>query len=181
MVQLFTAIGMDTGYSSPYEDLHENCNAGMERHLHQPDAPYIVKSPAMCDYLKRILDSGEVVVDHAIVPMREIYAAAESRRDVERRTPSDFPGGVSGGLWPLTAPEAQETVLAEKFYNLMYVLTCHDVPHTLLHFPLMIRDPEYLFCKLRGVLPKGSRREFLDAHRTLARPEIIHDFRKPQP
>jgi hypothetical protein len=73
----------------------------MEWDLRRPDAPYIIKSPWLCDYLDEALDSGEYIIDHAIIPMRDLYSAAysaaESRRDVVRRTedvlaPDEFIG-----------------------------------------------------------------------------------------
>jgi hypothetical protein len=51
LVQLLTELGLDTGLTDSHTDIFENCNAGMEKDLREPDAPYIVKSPFLCDYL----------------------------------------------------------------------------------------------------------------------------------
>src|SRR5688572_24304601 len=86
LVQLFTSLGLDTGFPDPTSAVLANCNGGMEWNIRDPNAPYIVKSPWLCDSLDEILEQGDVVVDHALIPVRELYAAAESRRDVSRRT-----------------------------------------------------------------------------------------------
>src|SRR5689334_19108131 len=86
LVQLFTALGLDTGFSDLQSAIYENCNAGMEKDIHLPDAPYIIKTPWLCDYLDEVLENNDRVIDHAIVPVRDLYAAAQSRRDVSART-----------------------------------------------------------------------------------------------
>lgn len=182
LVQLFTALRLDTGFSNPHESIFENCNAGMEWDIRREDAPYIVKSPAMCEYIGAMLQSREVAIDHAIIPMRDLYAAAESRRDVERRSdPALFEDGmVNGGLigrpGRLGQPEEQETLLAQRFHNLVYALVRHDVPMIFLDFPRFIAEPEYLFDKLHPVMPGVFYTAFSRAHAVLAQPEIVHEF-----
>ena len=105
----------------------------------------------MCDYLEDVLASGEVVVDHAIVPMRDLYAAAESRRDVVRRrdpgTAATPPDLVPGGLWHTTEPERQEVILAQQLHKLLVALAKFSVPITLLSFPRFAQDPKHLSTK----------------------------------
>lgn len=177
LVQLFTALGLDTGFTDPASDLNPNCDAGMEWDIRRADAPYIVKSPWLCDHLDEVLAGGRVRVDHALVPVRDLYAAAESRRDVARRTDKTlFDGDVPGGLWHTDEPARQEAVLAEQLYKLIYALTERDIPVTLLHFPRLARDPEYLFGKLEFMLNGISRASFLGTYSRVARPELIHEF-----
>jgi hypothetical protein len=57
----------------------------MEKDIRDPDAPYIIKSPWLCDNLDEVLQGGKVIIDHAIVPVRDLYSAAQSRRDVTER------------------------------------------------------------------------------------------------
>ena len=45
LVQLFTALGLDTGFSDLASDVFANCHAGMEWDIRHPDAPYIIKKP----------------------------------------------------------------------------------------------------------------------------------------
>ena len=55
LVQLLTALGLDTGFDSPTSGIFENCRAGMEWDLRHPNAPYIIKNPWLCDYLHEIM------------------------------------------------------------------------------------------------------------------------------
>src|SRR5215831_18269185 len=109
LVQLLTDLGLDTGFDSPTSGIYPNCNAGMERDLREPNAPYIVKSPWMCDYLDEVIRNRQVVIDHAVIPMRDLYSAAESRRNVARNAGvNGLLRDVPGGLWHTTVPEEQE-------------------------------------------------------------------------
>jgi hypothetical protein len=105
LVQLLTELGMDTGFHSSHEGIYENCNAGMETDLRQDNASYIVKSPWICDYLEDLLRIGMVHIDHAIIPMRDLFSAAESRRLVSAKSPDgNIPNNVPGGLWDVENP-----------------------------------------------------------------------------
>ncbi len=182
LVQLFEELGMDTGFSGRHEGMHPTCDAGKEHDLRNPAAPYLVKDPHLCEYLDEALAGGGVVVDHALIPVRDLYAAAESRRDVARRWYAD-PNSPAypppGGLWdPSTTADGQEAVLAQKLYRLLEALARHDIPTTLLHFPRVVRDPEYLYRKVAFALPGVGLDRFLAAHRAVTRPELVHDFEK---
>lgn len=184
LIQLYTLLGLPTGFSSPSEAIYENCNAGMERDIQRADAPYILKSPQLCDYLDELLERGDIVVDHAIVPVRDLYSAAESRRAVNRRSdPSLYThqSGIPGGLWHTTSPEHQETALTTQLYKLVFTLAKRDIPTTLLHFPRFIHDPEYLYAKLRETLIGIEYERFLTAFRQVAHPELVHEFVAPVP
>lgn len=177
LMQLLTELGCDTGFSNSWSDINANCHAGMERDLRDPQAPYIVKSPWICDYLGEILDAGDVVIDRAIIPVRDLYAAAESRRRVtETSDASRFAGIVPGGIWHTDEPEAQEAVLVNQFYKLLHTLARHDVPTTLLYFPRFIHEPKYLYKTIRAALPWTRYGRFLKAFRKTCRPELVHDF-----
>jgi hypothetical protein len=128
--------------------------------------------------LGEVLRENRVVIDYAIVPMRDLYAAAESRRSVSRRNtdPTRKQDEVPGGLWHTTVPEAQENVLTGQLYKLFLVLAEYDIPVTLLHFPRLVKDPEYLYGKIRFLLKGISFDQFLRAFRDVAVPELVHDF-----
>lgn len=182
LVQLFTALGLDTGFADPTSGVHVNCNAGMEWDILHPNAPYIVKSPWLCDNLDELLEAGRVIIDHAIIPVRDLYSAAESRRDVTRRTDKAlYPDGIPGGLWHTDRPEQQEAVLVGQLYKIIYAMAKWSIPTTLLHFPRLVRDPEYLFGKVEFALKGIGREEFLAAHRRVARSELVHEFRPRGP
>jgi len=177
LVQLLTVLGMDTGFDSPTSQIFANCNAGMELDIRQPNAPYFIKSPWLCDYLDEVVRDGSIVIDHAIVPIRELYAAAESRREVSRNAgPDSRPDEVPGGLWHTTSPNEQEAVLTRQLYMLLCAFADHDIPITLLSFPRFVTDPQYLYAKI-GFLLKGIGYEaFLEGFRRVSRPELVHDF-----
>ena len=178
LVQLFTELGLDTGFKNPQEGLYENCRAGMEfLNLGSPGAPYIVKSPWFCDTLDRVMESGHVVVDHAIVPMRDLFSAAESRRFVNRNTPPD-PSlqDVPGGLWHVSKPEDQEAVLTLQLYKLIFTLAKYSIPLTLLHFPRFVLEPDYLYRRLGFLLSDVPFSRFHEAFRTVSHPELVHQF-----
>ena len=100
LVQMLTALKLDTGFDNPTSDIDPNCNAGMELDIRQANAPYIVKSPWLCDHLGDAIRENQIVIEHAIIPVRDLYSAAESRRAVSRkpalsiRPDDEVPGGV---------------------------------------------------------------------------------------
>lgn len=184
LVQLLTELRLDTGFDSPKAAIFENCNAGMEQDIRLPGAPYIVKDPWLCERLDEILTEQDLVIDHAFVPVRDLYAAAESRRDVMRRNPELIPlGDVPGGLWLTSDPGMQESVLTVRLYRLIYTLAKRSIPVTFLHFPRLVQDPDYLFTRLQPLLqgPGVDRAAFAQAFERVARPELVHAFAPPQP
>ena len=176
LVQLFTALGLDTGFADPRSAVLPNCSAGMEWDIRDPDAPFIVKSPLLCDYLDDVLETSDLMIDHAIIPVRDLYAAAESRRYVSSTTDVAFFPGVPGGLWHTQVPEDQEAVLANELYKIIHTIAKRDIPMTLLFFPRLIHDAEYLYSKIRFMLSRIEYREFLETFKQTARPELVHDF-----
>jgi len=175
LVQLLTELGLDTGFPNAHAQIYPNANAGMERDIRDPQAPYIVKSPWLCDYLDEVLQGGEVVVDHAILPMRDLYSAAQSRRNVTSQADPSLVN-VPGGLWHTKEPGNQETILAMQLYELAHTLAKHDVPLVLLLFPRLITDPNYLYQRIRFVLGDINYDTFLKAFQVISRPELVHDF-----
>lgn len=183
LVQLFTALGLDTGFDLSRDKAIPNCNAGMEWDLRDSDAPFIVKSPWMCEYLDTVLSRGEIRVEHLIVPVRDLYSAAESRRDVMRRAENggmDVKAEVPGGLWGTSEPSEQERALLERFYSLFLTATRHNVPLTLLDFPRIVQEPEYLRQKLIPIFGRLKLRKsrFNAAFSQICRPELVHDFKR---
>jgi hypothetical protein len=177
LVQLLTELRLDTGFTSDSGVL-PNCDAGLEWDIRHPDAPYVVKSPWLCDHLDEVLAHGHVAIDHAVVPVRDLFAAAESRRDVSRRTDPDAfaPEAVPGGLWLTDEPDEQESILTHKLYELIVALARHEIPVTLLMFPRLVQDPEYLYRRTRFALGDVGYSGFAEAFRRTSRPELVHDF-----
>lgn len=183
LVQLLTELGLDTGFPHAQAQLYRNANAGMEHDIRNPhNAPYIVKSPGLCDYLDEALQGDDMIIDHAIIPMRDLYSAAQSRREVDSKADPSL-DVVPGGLWPrmekgFYASINQEWILAGKLYSLMYTLAKHDIPVMLLLFPRIVNDPEYLYQKLSFLLENISYNTFLEAFQAIRKPDLIHDFKK---
>lgn len=171
LVQLLTALKLDTGFSDTTSGVFPGCNAGMEFGLSSPESPYYAKSPWFCDYLDDLIRSGKVVIDHAIVPMRDLFAAAESRREIWRTNGPDAPGG----LWHTDDPALQDSILAIQFHKLLHVITEHQIPLTLLAFPRLVRDADYLYSKLGPLLPV-DRQAFHEAFHAVSKPELVHNF-----
>jgi hypothetical protein len=176
LVQLFTALGLETGFTDPASGVLANCNAGLEWEIRDANAPYVVKSPLLCDSLDDLLESGDLIIDHAIIPVRDLYSAAESRRDVSRRTDAVLFPGVPGGLWHTKVPECQEEVLVNELYKIIYTIAKRDIPMTLLFFPRLIHDPEYLYSRIGFMLNGIGYPRFLEMFKQTARPELVHDF-----
>jgi hypothetical protein len=179
LVQLLSRLGLETGVgSAAVTGVDGNARAGLECDIRRGDAPYVVKAPHLCESLDQVLASGDVVVDHALVPVRDLYGAAESRRDVVRRANSRLhPQLMAGGLFGTDDPANQEAALTTRLYQLIHALAKHDVPTTLLYFPRLVEDPEYLFTKVRPVLPTDMEyAAFLQAFGEVSKPELVHKF-----
>ena len=177
LVQLLTAAGLDTGFTDVASAVSPHCNAGMERDIRQPDAPYVVKSPWLCDHLDEVLNDRNIHIDHAIIPIRDLFSAAESRREVARKaTAARRRKKVSGGLWHTELPEEQEAVLANQLYKLLFALAKRNIPVTLLHYPRLVQEPEYLYRKLGFLMSGFSYGKFLSVFNQVVRPDLVHDY-----
>ncbi len=178
LVQLLTQLRLDTGFADTSSSVHPNCDAGMEWDIRQAGAPYIVKSPFLCGQLDSIMAGGGIANDHVIVPVRDLFAAAESRRDVQSRTTSSVQP-IPGGLTGVDRPEDQESELAMNFHELFVALAKWDIPHTLVSFPRIVNDPVYLFGKIKPLIGETDYAAFLEAFTAVARPQIVHTFVPP--
>jgi hypothetical protein len=172
LVELLTELGLDTGYtpSNRRKDYHEHCNAGLEREIEDPKAPYIVKNPALCETLPTLLANGQITIDFALIPIRQLDKAAASRVRVGGN------GRVPGGLRGTSDPSKQKTVLAENFHQLVETLTAHDIPHVFLHFPRFAQDARYTYTKLSPLLGDVSYDHFERCFKKVAKPGLIHSF-----
>lgn len=179
LVQLLTALGLDTGFTDTTQNIFEHCNAGMELDLNEPNAPYIVKSPWLCDSLDQTLSqTNDIVIEHAIIPIRDLYSAAQSRIDVTAKVKHQNyqSASIPGGLWHTHKPEQQEQILTHQLYKLIYSLTKHNIPITLLLFPRIVQDPDYLYEKISFLLNNISSKEFKQIFMKVSRPELVHNF-----
>lgn len=171
LVQVLTDLGLDTGFA-PDAPIDERVHAGLERAVDDPEGPRIVKSPELSRGLAAVLERGDVVVDHVIIPVRDLDVAAASRvRNTKYGADLHTWGGLFGTNRATHQREALATVLAE----LIETVARFDLDHTLLLFPRFALDAVYLHRKL-GFLAPGTD---ADAWRAaLARrvdPTLIHE------
>jgi hypothetical protein len=182
LVQLFTALGFNTGYSlqEAVETVDEISHAGLERPILSDDNPYVIKSPWFADQLSDVLEKQTIKIYMALIPIRRLFEAAESRRRVHFEAASRGSDSATqlGGLWYTTDPEAQESILATQLYHTIYPLVKFDVRMVFLEFPRLVFDKFYLFEKLLLLLAHHgvTYSEFATGHARVARPEIIHKF-----
>jgi hypothetical protein len=187
LVQLLTKLGLDTGFKLDQLERHNESRAGLERDIRRESCPFIVKSPWFCDYAEEVFARKDIVVEHVFVPMRDLHAAAESRRRVtstglaelpiiERLKHTLRPKRIAGGLWHTRDPHGQEEVLLRQLYKLMLALSNTAVPITFMHYPRIVKDCSYLFEKLRPILPDTTIDAFCQVFDSTVRVELIHTY-----
>jgi len=190
LVQILSRLGLDTGYDADSLELlsaardalmgqvfFETARAGFEMDIRSAAAPYIVKTPFLCDHVEEVLASN-IRIDHAILPIRSFEAAAASRAHVQMAATGakDRVKRTPGGLWDVDTADKQADVLRYKFTKLIEVLVRYDVPITFLAFPRLVRDPEYLYEKLQFLLKDTDVVSFRSAFKSIVRPEWVHKF-----
>jgi hypothetical protein len=193
LVELMTRLGLDTGFS--LDDLANKksglARAGLEYHILNETCPYIVKSPLFCDFAHEVICRQDFILDHVFVPIRNLTAAAESRRLVTKANVSNLPlfqrlkhmikpEIFDGGLWQTRSCKSgkQEEILLKQIYNLMLALSDTDVPITLLRYPRIVKDSAYLFEKLKPILREITYESFCEAFHKTVRLELVNSFNK---
>jgi hypothetical protein len=189
LVELLTHLGLDTGYipSDIASRKSQIARAGLEHDIRRANAPYIVKSPWFCDYAEEVLARNDILIEHVFIPMRDLRAAAESRRFVTEATLSSmttfnrlrfrfFRKVVAGGIWHTFRPDQQEAVLLEQVYKLILALSKTSIPITLLRYPLLVSDAAYLFRKLQPILADTGYAEFERVFHQVADENLVHHF-----
>jgi hypothetical protein len=177
LVQLLTKLGLDTGFEKEdiYFHLYENARAGLERDVRDDDAPYIVKSPFFCDHAPQVLQRDDISIDYVFVPMRDLQAAAESRRYVVSTSLTKRPD-VPGGLWHTERGEDQEAILVFQVYKLFLALSNTEIPIILMKYPKITQDSEYLYRKMNPLLEGIDYQKFRRAFKDSVNPDWVHSF-----
>ena len=200
LMELLTHLGLDTGFSAAETSGLKDAvaHAGLERNIDDADCPYIIKNPGFCDQAKEVLQRNDIVIDHIVVPMRDLHAAAESRRRVTRENLSKegastrlkrqclkllygkqsfretvFDGGTIPGPTPQTK---QDDILRNRLYILLLAASNSVFPVTFLHYPRITQDCRYLYAKLEGILPDITYEHFRLIFRSTVRTDLIHTF-----
>ena len=158
-------------------DLFPMARAGLEMDIRVANAPYIVKTPFLCDWIETVLESS-IRIEHAIIPVRSFEAAAASRACVQEQMTGSADGDqlVPGGLWGTQRARRQADVLRLKFTKLIAALVSHDIPMTFLSYPRLVRDCDYLYAKLRFLVSDIDAGAFRKAFDSVVRPEWVHEF-----
>ncbi|KAF1067250.1 hypothetical protein [Variovorax sp.] len=188
LVQYLSECGLDTHIArDQYRGYDEDANAGLEDlPLNDPDAPYVIKSPWLFEYVERVLADEQTVVDAVVIPMRGIVEAAASRAVNELRARHAMPGlhddckqwetwgTTAGGVVYSLNPIDQARLLALGFHELLHALVKRNVPIVLLDFPRFIEDPDYLYGALSATLGDSvDRASALRAHARVAEPSKV--------
>ena len=188
LVQWFTVMGFDTGFTveEALGRVDPISNAGLEHSLSRTleigeRLPYVAKSPWFGPKIGDYIERGDLRVRAAILPLRSLAEAAESRRQVSKRAaeagqdPLKHPGGILGGGRP-GAAKKQEQQLARRFYDLVHTLVTHDVPTFFLRFPEFARGEQDPYVALEPLLHAHgvTHDEASDAFARVVRPDLIH-------
>jgi hypothetical protein len=194
LVQLLTNLKLDTGFTTETmrDRMDEIARAGLENDVRKESAPYIVKSPYFFEIAHEVVSRSDIILEHVFIPVRDLHAAAESRRyvtqDAVARMPffkrlknTIKPPKRAGGLVHSRLPWRQEKILLVRFYDLILALSEGQIAVTLLQYPKLVKDSAYLYEKLKPVLRTISYEEFASAFNQTVRPELVHDFSKKHP
>ena len=63
-----------------------------------------------------------------------------------------------------------------QLYRLLLAASNSEVPITLLRYPRLTKDSEYLFAKLAPVLQNIDSNSFREVFQRVVRPELVHRF-----
>lgn len=181
LVQCFTALGMDTGFTADdAEKLDPVARAGLELKLKTHPEHEVIKAPAQADRIAAFLAHETIDVEAAVIPVRDLFSAAESRRHVYRtaKALNRNPLRQPGGLWKTKNPAEQEEKLALQFYGCLQPFVAKGIPVHLLDFPRFTLDAAYLHHALRPVFARRgiSEDDVAAALRDVVKPDLINDF-----
>ncbi len=182
LVQLLTRLGLDTGFvaNELEEALDPVGRAGLEGNIKSPNAPYVVKSPNISNYIHEILEDDQIQLDMVIVPIRDIDDATESRVKVSKanlerkgmiRRVLGSKRGFAGGMINTSNPEKQVAILLRSLSHLLVTCAKHDQPLMLIHYPRLLEDPLYLFEKLRPLIGTIEVDDFVAKHAETRKPD----------
>ncbi|PXX88876.1 hypothetical protein DIT71_16945 [Marinobacter vulgaris] len=179
IVELLTRLGVDTGFDVGSIQKHKYADAGMEINiLESVSSPYVVKDPSFPDYVTRVIKRKDISLDHVFIVLRDLEAAVGSRLNVEQRTDKSLykTGGIPGGLSGASTVEQQQQVLLSRVFNLSLQLASTDCGVTLVSYPLLVNNPDYLFEKLTPLLKGVTKERFLEAFDSLVDKSKVHKF-----
>ncbi len=183
LMRVFTQAGLDTGYNQKHLDrVAGNIGrAGLERMPNRrnlDDLPQIIKTPRLTKRLPVLLKEQWFPIGLAIVPVRDLYQAAQSRIDVNARAEEKGidPDKAPGGLVGRNKDVDQHYLLAEQFYNTIQPLIEYEVPTLFVSFPKFAKDFEYFDRTVSASLERvfnWSRSQINDAYHLECNPNYV--------
>jgi hypothetical protein len=152
LMWLFTELGLDTGFTiDECEAINSTTwKAGLEK-MDLVHGPYIVKNPQLAHQIDKVHEN----VEYAIIPVRDLIAAAQSRVNN---------GDGRGGLWEATDLDTQIKYLEEVSSKMFSDLDKFSIPYVTVEFPEFTSDPKYCYERLSYVLSDIKYDTFLAAH-----------------
>lgn len=187
LMRVLTNLGIDTGFeSSKFKAIEARIGkAGLEKAITKETAanlPIVVKAPNIGEILPDILAENWFDIDRAIIPVRQLEDAADSRISVSERAMNTGKGKKKalGGLWKTADPMLQPFILAEQFYRTIETLAAYNIPITFLHFPRFAHDGEYFVTQLGEYLAykfEVTDTKLLDALAAESKPELIDTWK----
>lgn len=177
LVKLLTLLDFNTGFTKDQIAASKELRAGLEFQGLGAHLPYVVKNPKLMWQLPELLQKNKVVVDHILLPMRDIHAAAESRRENVRKSDGSLaPQEVVGGLEGVDNPADQEGFFLRKFYDFLQFVSLYQIPLTTLQYPRLVLDGEYLYLKLRPLLGQLPQGRFMEVFNELSDSSMVHCY-----
>lgn len=159
LVMLLTRMGLDTGFKPYKETFILELRAGCEKSTifdedfkaskrRMDRSPEILKAPNYSFFIKNYVQSGLVRVRHVIIPVRDLTESAKSRLSVNLRWCIEDHEGV----------EEQEKVVAEALGRAVEACVVCKIPCTILRFPDLVNNVEYLYSQLSPIFKIGRAR-----------------------
>lgn len=170
LVRFLTELGLETHISrfgeNPWD---QTAQAGLEDlpvAAGLENLPHVFKTPWAYQFIEQMLADPAVELEAVIIPMRDLVEAAASRSIVELqaihgqapwmarfgRTWEDW-GVTKGGVVFSLSPVDQARLLALGFHHLVNRLVLAEVPLIFVAFPRLVQDADYLFGKVRPLIP----------------------------
>jgi len=154
LVQLLTRMGFDTGFIPYEEPYREHLRAGCETTasidinllaksdnkiiMDASTAPTVMKAPLLSFVIKDLVQSGQLPVAYALIPIRDMHDATISRIDSKTSWAPDM-------SWDY---ESVKKMNMQALGAAIEACVICGIPYQTLHYPLFTQEEEYS----RGIL-----------------------------
>ena len=168
LMHLFTALGLNTGYTIDECRQHlaqSGCNGGIEHSIgtERFEKADIVKNPIWMYEPGALLEEE---IRYIIIPIRHLELIAKSRAKMGH--------GKYGGFWRGATDEwDQISIDARAFYHFEMLIMDEPIELIKVKFPLIVIDSEYLYYKLYVILRQIPYLDYLKVFNEIAKPELV--------